>query len=111
MKTVMVINSKGGSGKTTIAVNIAAYYAQKGLDVNLVDLDPQRSSLDWLENRPLAKPKIKGTASFTKPLKKSGNMIVVYDVPAAVHGHRLETYVKKAQKIVVPVLPLSLIHI
>ena len=44
MKTVMVINSKGGSGKTTIAVNIAAYYAHKGLDVTLVDLDPQRSS-------------------------------------------------------------------
>lgn len=105
MKTVMVINSKGGSGKTTIAVNIAAYYAHKGLDVTLVDLDPQRSSLDWLENRPLSKPKIKGTASFTKPLKKRDNMIVVYDVPAAVHGHRLETYIKKAQKIVVPVLP------
>ena len=66
MKTVMVINSKGGSGKTTIAVNIAAYYAHKGLDVTLVDLDPQRSSLDWLENRPLSKPKIKGNKVIQK---------------------------------------------
>ncbi|MED5430574.1 MAG: ParA family protein [Pseudomonadota bacterium] len=105
MKTIMVINSKGGSGKTTIAVNIAAYYAHKGYEVTLVDLDPQKSSLDWLENRPTSKPKIKGTSSFTKPLKKRENMSVVYDVPAAVHGSRLETYIKKAQKIIVPVLP------
>ena len=71
MKTIMVINSKGGSGKTTIAVNVAAYYAYKGLEVTLVDLDPQKSSLDWLANRPPSKPKIRGTASFTKPIKKS----------------------------------------
>ena len=106
MKTVMVINSKGGSGKTTIAINIAAYYAQKGFEVRLVDLDPQQSSLDWLSSRPTAKPKKKGTTSFTKPLKqKQDNLMVVYDVPAAIHGSRLETYIKKAQKIVVPVLP------
>ena len=40
MKSIMVINSKGGSGKTTIAVNLAAYSAQKGFDTHLVDLDP-----------------------------------------------------------------------
>lgn len=106
MKTVMVINSKGGSGKTTISTNIAAYYAQKGFEVRLVDLDVQQSSLAWLANRPSSKPKIVGTTSFTKPLKKTkDNFIVVYDVPAAIHGPRLETYIKKAQKIVVPVLP------
>ena len=39
MKSVMVINSKGGSGKTTIAINIAAYYANKGFYTTLVDLE------------------------------------------------------------------------
>ena len=39
MKSIMVINSKGGSGKTTIAVNLAAYCAQKGYKTSLVDLD------------------------------------------------------------------------
>ena len=105
MKTIMVINSKGGSGKTTIATNIAAYYANKGHEVTLVDLDPQASSLNWLSRRPSSKPKIKGTASFTKPLNKRKNIIVVYDVPAAIHGNRLEVYIKKAEKIVIPVLP------
>tara|TARA_B100000700_G_scaffold257735_1_gene291649 strand:- start:400 stop:1035 length:636 start_codon:yes stop_codon:yes gene_type:complete len=107
MKSVMVINSKGGSGKTTIAINIAAYYANKGFYTTLVDLDPQKSSLTWLSNRPLSKPRIKGTTSYIKPLKrkKNDNTVVVFDVPAAIHGTRLETYIKKAQKIVVPVLP------
>ena len=107
MKSVMVINSKGGSGKTTIAINIAAYYANKGFDTTLVDLDPQKSSLTWLSKRPISKAKIKGVTSYQKPVKrhKKENVIVVFDVPAAVHGTRLETYIKKAQKIVVPVLP------
>ena len=105
MKSIMVINSKGGSGKTTIAVNLAAYCAQKGYEIHLVDLDPQGSSTQWLKERPLNKPKIKGSAKFNKPLKKNKNTVVVYDVPAAVYGSRLDTYIKKADMIVVPVMP------
>lgn len=105
MKSIMVINSKGGSGKTTIAVNLAAYCAQKGYETHLVDLDPQASSTQWLKERPLNKPKIRGSTKFQKPLKKNKNTVVVYDVPAAVYGSRLDTYIKKADMIVVPVMP------
>ena len=105
MKSIMVINSKGGSGKTTIAVNIAAFCAQKGYETHLVDLDPQGSSTQWLKERPLNKPKIRGSTKFQKPLKKNKNTVVVYDVPAAVYGSRLHTYIKKADMIVVPVMP------
>ena len=101
----MVINSKGGSGKTTIAVNLAAYCAQKGYEIHLVDLDPQGSSTQWLKERPLNKSKIRGSTKFQKPLKKNKNTVVVYDVPAAVYGSRLDTYIKKADMIVVPVMP------
>ena len=101
----MVINSKGGSGKTTIAVNLAAYCAQKGYETHLVDLDPQGSSTQWLKERPSNKSKIRGSTKFQKPLKKNKNTVVVYDVPAAVYGSRLDTYVKKADMIVVPVMP------
>ena len=66
MKSIMVINSKGGSGKTTVSVNLAAYCAQAGFQTTLVDLDPQQSSTQWLEARPLSKAKIKGTKNFNK---------------------------------------------
>ena len=101
----MVINSKGGSGKTTIAVNLAAYCAQKGYETYLVDLDPQGSSTQWLKERPLNKSKIRGSTKFQKPLKKNKNTVVIYDVPAAVYGSKLDTYIKKADMIIVPVMP------
>ena len=105
MKSIMVINSKGGSGKTTIAVNLAAYCAQKGHKTSLVDLDPQGSSTQWLKERPLNKAFIKGSTKFTKPIKTSKDAVVIYDVPAAVYGSKLNTYIKKADTIVVPVMP------
>jgi len=105
MKSIMIINSKGGAGKTTVAVNLASYCALKAFDTTLVDLDPQRSSMQWLKARPLSKPSIKGTINANKPIKKGKNNVVIYDVPAAIYGARLVNYVKKANAVVVPVLP------
>jgi len=105
MKSIMVINQKGGSGKTTIAVNLAAYCAQRGYQTTLMDLDPQESSAQWLSVRPISKSKINGSKQFNKTLKKGKNRVVIYDVPAAIHGSRLENYIKKANMVVVPVMP------
>ena len=44
----MVLNAKGGCGKSTLATNIASYFVNEGAAVALADYDPQRSSLDWL---------------------------------------------------------------
>ena len=106
MSSIMVINAKGGSGKTTISTNLASYYACNGYKVTLVDLDPQGSSTKWLASRPITKTKIKGVTSLPpqKVSKKAGD-ITIFDVPAAIYGARLETYIKKARKIIVPVLP------
>ena len=105
MKSIMVINQKGGSGKTTIAINLAAYCAQRGYETTLIDLDPQESSTEWLRVRPISKSKINGSKQFNKTLKKGKNRVVIYDVPAAIHGSRLENYIKKADMVVVPVMP------
>lgn len=105
MTSIMIINSKGGSGKTTIAVNLAAYCAQKGYDTTLVDLDAQQSSSQWLKERPINKSSIRGTTKVSKNVKKGKNTVIIYDVPAAVYGSRLDTYIRKAKMIIVPVMP------
>ncbi|MFL5779330.1 MAG: ParA family protein [Chloroflexota bacterium] len=48
MRTIAVVNRKGGSGKTTTAVSVAAAFAERDLPVLLIDLDPQASATAWL---------------------------------------------------------------
>ena len=80
----MVINSKGGSGKTTVSVNLAAYCAQKGYKTSLVDLDPQGSSTQWLKERPLNKALIKGSSKFTKPSNLPPNSLVAFSINSSI---------------------------
>lgn len=47
MKVISVLNQKGGAGKTTIATHLARALQLEGLDVLLVDSDPQGSARDW----------------------------------------------------------------
>jgi len=47
-----ITNSKGGVGKTTIAVHLAAYLAEKGRRVVFVDADPQQSAAAWIKELP-----------------------------------------------------------
>ena len=64
MRHITVLNSKGGCGKSTIATNLAVYFALEGAEVVLADFDPQRSCLDWLEARPDHLAQIQGLAAF-----------------------------------------------
>ena len=52
MKRIVVLNPKGGSGKTTLAINLASYYASCQQKPVLMDFDPQGSSLRWVRKRP-----------------------------------------------------------
>ena len=106
MRSIMVLNSKGGSGKSTVATSIASYYAGQGKKVVLVDMDPQASSLEWLAARPTGRSTISGIdgANYSVRVPRSADY-VVYDTPAAVHGRELNDYVRRAQSVIVPVLP------
>jgi chromosome partitioning protein len=106
MRTIMVLNSKGGSGKSTIATSLASYYAATGNKVVLADCDPQASSLQWLEARPAGRPTISGVdgASGGFRVPRSADY-VIFDTPAAVHGAALAGFLRRAESIIIPVLP------
>ncbi|HEY3487467.1 MAG TPA: ParA family protein [Gammaproteobacteria bacterium] len=106
MRSIMVLNAKGGSGKSTIATNLAGCYAVQGAKVLLADFDPQESSLDWLRARPKGRPPIWGVAGHRESLRPNRDTnIVVIDAPAAVHGPQLTQLAKLADTFIVPVLP------
>ena len=106
----MVLNSKGGCGKSTLSTNIAVFFARDGHQVCLADYDPQRSSLDWLASRPADLPVINGVAAFEDGLRHvpRNTDILVIDAPARVHATELNELVRRAETIIVPVLPSSI---
>lgn len=110
MRHIMVLNAKGGCGKSTLATNIASYFATEGAAVALADYDPQRSSLDWLDRRPDNRAPIAAVAGFEDGLRKAPRNadILVIDAPARSHGAELTDLVKHAETIVVPVLPSTI---
>ena len=107
MRHIMVLNPKGGCGKSTIATNLASYYAAQGKKVALVDYDPQQSSLDWLERRPQQRTAIHGAAGFKDGLKHVPRNadVVIIDAPARSHGKELTNLLHHAETVLIPVLP------
>jgi chromosome partitioning protein len=110
MRHVMVLNAKGGCGKSTLATNIAVFFAREGQQVCIADYDPQASSLDWLAQRPADLPAITGVRAFEDGVRNVSRStdILVIDAPARVHGTELNELVRRAETIVVPVLPSSI---
>ena len=110
MRHIMLLNSKGGCGKSTIATNLASYYAVEGKKVALVDYDPQISGLDWLARRPDKAPPIAGIEGHKEGMTHLARNtdIVIVDAPARSHGKELTYLVRHADTIIVPVLPSSI---
>ena len=106
MRSIMVLNSKGGSGKSTVATNLASYYSTQGKKVVLVDFDPQASSLEWLEARPSGRSTIIGIDASKGYNRLPRNAdYAIYDTPAAVHGKEINAYLRRAQSIIIPIMP------
>ncbi len=107
MRHIMIMNSKGGSGKSTIATNLAAHFAKEGMSVALADYDPQNSSLDWVERRPDSRPKIVGLNAAKDGLRHLPRSVdvLVMDAPARTQGSELTQLVNHADTILIPVMP------
>ena len=107
MRHILVTNAKGGCGKSTLATNLAAYFASEGYDTVLADYDPQASALAWLDERSEDYPAITGVSGFEEGLRRVPRNadVVVIDSPARSHGKELTDLVRHAETIIVPVLP------
>ena len=107
MQTLLVANPKGGSGKTTLATNVAGWLASRKQRVVLADFDPLRSATEWVARRPPLLPPI---ASWTptaskEDLKEHSPQWLVIDTPAGLHGESLRDAVRRADIMLIPVSP------
>jgi chromosome partitioning protein len=105
MLAILVANSKGGSGKTTIATHLAGAYADRGLVTALADADRQKSSWRWLRRRP---DKAQGivamdwTSKHAAPPDRVERLVI--DAAAGLRKAEVKALVALADIIVVPLL-------
>ena len=113
MQRITLLNPKGGSGKTTLATNLASYFAGRGYATVLFDYDAQGSSTRWLEVRPSELPSIHGVPAYREAAGATrtwqlrvpaGTERVIVDTPASVAGPRLDDLVRRSDCILIPVL-------
>jgi len=114
MQRIVVLNPKGGSGKTTVAVNLASHFAMQGEHPVLMDYDVQGSSSHWVRKRDEQRPHVHlisvferealATRSFELRLPATTTRVII-DTPAAVEAQEMPELTRTADKILVPVLP------
>jgi chromosome partitioning protein len=114
MQKIVLLNPKGGSGKTTLAINLASYFAVSGFRPTLMDLDAQGSSTRWLSKRAKGQAPIHGIAGFERNSRVTRSFAtrlppdterLVIDTPAALEPQRLPEITHHATAVLVPILP------
>lgn len=117
LNKIVIINPKGGCGKTTLATNLASYYANAGSVPAIMDCDSQGSTISWLERRPNDRPPIHGIAAFKKTMQATRSWqlrvpqessTLIIDTPASLSHDDLREVTRDACNILVPVLPSAI---
>lgn len=103
-RSILVINSKGGAGKSTLTSNLASFYAVRGYRTALFDFDRQMSGVRWLERRPREVPEITGVTGWTFRDFDSYQRVIM-DPPAQIQNKDMAMLVARSDVVVVPVLP------
>lgn len=113
MHKTIIMNAKGGCGKTTIATNLAGIYSSYGYNTVLFDYDPQGSSTHWLKRRSESLPTIHGISPYQKGKAATKSWLLrmpsdaeraIIDTPAGLRAHEANDYIKDVNTIIVPVL-------
>jgi chromosome partitioning protein len=108
MRSILVVNPKGGCGKTTISTNLASYYAVWGVKTALVDFDPQQSCMHWLKvrNRAPKHATIYGASGLSGELTiPEDTQRIIYDAPARSVTGKVVELMQQADAVIIPVLP------
>jgi chromosome partitioning protein len=117
MNTTLVINRKGGAGKTTVTINLASYFATQNVATTIMDYDPQGSSLHWLTSRSHELGRIHGANAAPEKfgrLRSFGMYVppdtkqLIIDAPGGVCGVLLQELLCRASCVVIPVTPSSI---
>ncbi|HSH41931.1 MAG TPA: ParA family protein [Arenicellales bacterium] len=103
-RSILVINSKGGAGKSTLTSNLASFYAVRGYRTALFDFDRQMSGVRWLERRPERAAEITGVTGWTFRGFDSFDRVIM-DPPAQIQNKDMAMLVARADVVIVPVLP------
>jgi chromosome partitioning protein len=114
--TTLVINPKGGSGKTTVATTLASYFASNGAATAMMDYDPQGSTMNWLRVRSPNARKIHGANAAPQRTGlrtlgmhvPAGTQQLIIDAPAGVSGLALQEMLSRAHCILIPVAPSAI---
>ena len=117
LQRVVILNPKGGCGKTTLATNLASYYAMHEPLPALLDCDPQGASTQWHEKRARNRPPIHAIAAYKKTMnatrswqrrvpQETRRMII--DTPAALEGPEIHDAIYDASNILIPVMPSAI---
>ena len=117
-KQILVVNGKGGCGKTTIATNLAACYACMGHSVSLKDQDSQASSSQWhaVRHHDLAAVTLieahQRNAMYETRAYQTRSMVnsdyIIIDSPSVFTDAQLTELLKNTDAILIPVLPSSI---
>lgn len=114
---IVILNPKGGCGKSTLATNLAAHYAQTPATPAIMDYDPQGSTMAWLERRPDDAIPIHGIAAYKNTMQATRSWqlripdeteTLLIDSPASVNHDDLRELTRDSTSILVPVLPSSM---
>ncbi len=117
LNKIVVLNPKGGCGKSTLVTNLAACYAKRGASPAIMDYDPQGSTMSWLGRRPKDLPEIHGIAAFKNSMQATRSWqlrvpnetaTLLIDSPASVSHDDLRELTRDSTSILVPVLPSAL---